>query len=220
MTQPLTQATAAAIKLDVAVDAETLMHLASLPLSKIRHADNWSPTRISPCPALMLCCGCSRYKPIGEFYILRDNRKPRKDIFGARRANTCSSCAIKAYISLDPRKKLFYSARQRANLKGYEFSITLDDVVIPEYCPVLGIKLEGSVGHGRKNLNQLEASPSLDRIDNTRGYVPGNVCVISLRANNLKKDATLAELRALTRYMEEFSATDSTATTTALEVLR
>ncbi len=95
-------------------------------------------------------------------------------------------------------------------MKGLEFDITIDDVVIPEYCPVLGIKLEATVGTGRRNLNELESSPSIDRIDNSRGYTKDNIMVISLRANNLKKDATLQEVKALVRYMEEFQAGSAT----------
>jgi hypothetical protein len=41
------------------------------------------------------------------------------------------------------------------------------------------------------------AGASLDRIDHQKGYVPGNVRVISLRANLLRKDITPEELRAL-----------------------
>jgi hypothetical protein len=46
-------------------------------------------------------------------------------------------------------------------------------------------------------------SPSLDRIDNTKGYVPGNVWVISWRANDLKRNATLEELKLLVAALEE-----------------
>jgi hypothetical protein len=34
------------------------------------------------------------------------------------------------------------------------------------------------------------------------GYVPGNIRVISMRANRIKTDATADELRAVLRYME------------------
>lgn len=37
-------------------------------------------------------------------------------------------------------------------------------------------------------------SPSLDRIDSSKGYVKGNVRVISARANMLKNNATVEEL--------------------------
>lgn len=68
------------------------------------------------------------------------------------------------------------------------FSITVADINVPERCPLLDTILK--VGSGV----QTPASPTLDRIENDKGYVPGNVWVISLRANRLKGDATPDEL--------------------------
>ena len=45
----------------------------------------------------------------------------------------------------------------------------------------------------------------MDRFDNAKGYTPENVRVISNRANLLKKDATVEEIRMLLRYMESGS---------------
>lgn len=90
------------------------------------------------------------------------------------------------------KSRMLESARHRAKKRGIEFSITTDDIVIPERCPLLGIPLLRHTGY------RSDSNPSLDRIDNSKGYVPGNVQVISLRANRLKSDATLAELIQLT----------------------
>jgi hypothetical protein len=105
-------------------------------------------------------------------------------------------------LKLDPRKKLLYAARKRAKQNGLDCTITVDDIVIPEFCPALGIKLEPRVGAGRSNREEIGSSPSLDRIDNSKGYVPGNVAVISLRANMIKTDATAAELKAVAAYID------------------
>ncbi len=91
-------------------------------------------------------------------------------------------------------------AKIRAKKKGIAFSLSPDDVSIPEFCPVLGIRLlptGGTVGLGR------EASPSLDRVDPDRGYVKGNVIVVSMRANRLRSDASVEELRALYSFYSE-----------------
>ena len=72
----------------------------------------------------------------------------------------------------------------------------MEDIVIPKKCPVLGIRLRQWRGYPRPS------SPSLDRIVPRKGYVPGNVCVISHRANMLKGDATWSELKKLARFME------------------
>ena len=69
-----------------------------------------------------------------------------------------------------------------------EHTITVVDVIIPDLCPMLGIPLAMSVGAPSNN------SPSLDRIDSSKGYIPGNVWVISHKANSMKRDATREEL--------------------------
>lgn len=83
--------------------------------------------------------------------------------------------------------------KQRAKVRGLEMTLTETDIPIPEFCPVLGVKLVLS--------GDRWALPSIDRLDNSRGYVPGNVRVISRKANALKSDATIAELEAVLAYM-------------------
>lgn len=88
--------------------------------------------------------------------------------------------------------RLLSGAKERAKQKGIEFNLDHSDIMIPEFCPVLGIRLERGSGNTR---------PELDRRDNSKGYVKGNVFVISGRANRLKADASVSELQALLRYM-------------------
>ena len=88
--------------------------------------------------------------------------------------------------------RLLENAKRRAKKKNLEFSIALDDFEIPKRCPLLGIPLQLG-GDGLFNMN----SPSLDRIDNSRGYVKGNVAVISLKANKIKSDLSIDKLRFL-----------------------
>ena len=67
---------------------------------------------------------------------------------------------------------------------------------IPEFCPVLGVKLES----GTKKYH--DASPSLDRMIPSKGYVPGNVVVMSFRANRIKGDASREELQTVIDWMD------------------
>lgn len=119
------------------------------------------------------------------------------DYASSYKESVCSACR---YAKLDPRAKLIYPARKRAKSKGMECTITVDDFVIPEYCPLLGIKIESAKGQG----NTLPCSPSLDRIDPTKGYIPGNVRVISYKANTMKNDATAAELFAFAENIVDY----------------
>ena len=92
----------------------------------------------------------------------------------------------------NPEWYMHYKARRRARDNNIEFNIEVSDVVMPKKCPVFSqyeLKKEISNISGPKPW-----SPSLDRIDNTKGYVKGNVQVISNKANTMKGNATPEEL--------------------------
>lgn len=90
-------------------------------------------------------------------------------------------------------------ARERAKNKNLPFDIDHEYVrsIVVSHCPVFGIPLEWSVQRGKGSV-QLANSPSLDRIDPTKGYVKGNVWIISSKANTFKSYATHEELKILT----------------------
>lgn len=94
----------------------------------------------------------------------------------------------------DPAKYLWRHAYDRARKKGVPFSITVDDVVVPEVCPVLGFPMVFGVRHS-------PFAPSLDRIRPELGYVPGNVQIISNRANMMKNEASPEELVRFARWV-------------------
>lgn len=87
--------------------------------------------------------------------------------------------------------------RHRAKKNGRRCSIVAADILVPEFCPVLGIKLVVSVTG-----KPLPNSPSVDRFYNDAGYTPDNIRVISHRANQLKRDATVEELERVLHYMK------------------
>lgn len=96
----------------------------------------------------------------------------------------------------DPAYRIWKGAKDRAALHGIPFSISRYDVSIPSVCPVTGIPLV--LTHRRAQGD----SPSLDRIDPLRGYVPGNVIVVCWRVNRIKSDASLDELRSILSFYE------------------
>ena len=96
-----------------------------------------------------------------------------------------------------PLNYLLSLARCRAKTKGIVFDLTVADLgVPPQKCPVLGFELK-YFGRSKKNAKD---TATLDRIENSRGYVVGNVIVVSARANELKRDATPDELRRLADF--------------------
>ena len=115
----------------------------------------------------------------------------------------CRKAAGYTHPKSKPDKKsetrLLNYARRNAKRRGEECSLELKDIVIPEYCPVLGIKLEpGSHSH-------QDCSPSVDRIDSTKGYTKDNVWIISARANRIKNNATLEEIGMLYEALKSLS---------------
>jgi hypothetical protein len=87
-----------------------------------------------------------------------------------------------------PEVLLLRSAKHRSKVNNLAINITPEDIVIPEYCPILKIKLECSRVNASKN------SPSLDKIIPELGYIKGNIQVISNLANTMKWDANFEEL--------------------------
>jgi hypothetical protein len=85
---------------------------------------------------------------------------------------------------------LYNSAKYRAKKHGLPFNITPDDITIPDECPALGIPLFRGSGKGR----MIPNSPTLDRIFPKKGYVKGNVIVVSAQANTIKNNASAMEL--------------------------
>jgi hypothetical protein len=95
-----------------------------------------------------------------------------------------------------PVEAMLTRARGRARRRGVPFDLQPEDVVIPARCPIFGEPLRRAAG------KPDDWSPELDRIEPARGYVRGNVIVISRRANRIKNDATIGELLRLAAFFD------------------
>lgn len=157
------------------------------------------------------CTRCDIYKSLDEFHKQNDGQYGRQSrckdcrnhvarVDYSPRYKDKATKAKRAYHLKDPRRRMVDKAKERAKLKGVPFDLKYTDFEIPEYCPLLGIKLEWNTGNpGKKGPGP--GSPSLDRIVPSKGYVKGNVWVISTRANTIKNDATPEELLLIAKSL-------------------
>ena len=90
-------------------------------------------------------------------------------------------------------QELHHNAKKRAKRKDIVFTILKEEIHIPSHCPLLGIPL-------MKNPNgryQWDNSATIDKIDNNKGYVVGNVWVVSSLANLIMSSATAEQIIAV-----------------------
>lgn len=133
------------------------------------------------------CTKCGEIKQIECFH-------KHKGCYGGYNS-VCKTCRLpqskKNYQGFSDVYRLWYSAKSRAKRKNRSFSIEESDIRIPEVCPILGTKF----------IKNTEYAASIDRIDSTKGYIKGNIQVISRRANMIKSNATIEEIQKVLDYM-------------------
>ncbi|RTL05380.1 hypothetical protein EKK58_08260 [Candidatus Dependentiae bacterium] len=88
--------------------------------------------------------------------------------------------------------------KARAKRLGVAFDLELEDIKAPEICPILGIKLRVNIG-GAPGPD----SPSVDRLDPTKGYTKDNIQVISNKANTMKHNASSEELLKFAKWVNK-----------------
>lgn len=105
-----------------------------------------------------------------------------------------------------PELQLLALAHRRASKAGVPCTITHADIraVWPAdaLCPALGLPLVWGL-HGKGSVPE---GASLDRIRPSEGYVPGNIAILSRRANAIKLDATASEILAVGQWLAEQEA--------------
>lgn len=109
--------------------------------------------------------------------------------------------ALREWNNKHPEAGLLALIKRRAIKANIAFDLTVKDVgKIPAVCPVFGIPLTRGNKYSHSN------SPTLDRVDPTKGYTKGNVAWISNLANGMKSNATAAQHRRIADWMDEFAA--------------
>jgi len=139
-------------------------------------------------------------KQAAEYAADSSIKRARVDAYRCRYRERISQANYYARIKNTP-AWLLKGAARRARERGIPIDITADDIHVPTHCPVLGIPIVV----GARGLGTRDNAPSLDRIDPSKGYVRGNVAVISFRANRIKNDSTLEEIEAVAAYARKHS---------------
>ena len=164
-----------------------------------------------------VCTDCKEHKPLSNFTKKRDTKdglchwcKPckekRRDLackfkcwFLAKKARTLRGVKNNTYSK--PKFKEF--TIEPTDIPGVKIKVTKTypsgrkvwvATEYPKECPIFKTKLDW--GKNGCNIN----SPSLDRIDSTKGYVKGNVIIVSMLANCMKANATPEQLKQFSRY--------------------
>lgn len=150
-----------------------------------------------------------KYSHRPQWYILETGRQP---------ASTGTDCLGKAVSAMRLRQceakrnkisgiekweseisKIHRKAKDRAKVRGLDFSLSKDDLrqLIREQkfcCPVSGLPFSlGKSDAGRRQ----PFAPSLDRIDNRLGYVPGNIRLVCVIVNLARADFSDDEFRVM-----------------------
>lgn len=168
-------------------------------------------------PDTLFCPVCKKELPYYEFKIARKSKTGR--MWCCKKCESSNTTvsknnfrkahdevfrnSISAQSRTSRQKHIIHNmwkaAKSRADKKGIEFNIEESDIIIPNICPLLEVPFK----FGDKN--NYDYSPSLDRIDNTKGYIKGNIQVISKKANTMKSSATLQELNTFCKNILRYS---------------
>lgn len=142
-------------------------------------------------------CGCLREE-------LRKTYAAKRDFTGLKNLRAQASTAkAGAHVPSDSvwykrAAGIYYSARRRGIRMGFNSPASLAlyvESIAPTHCPVFKKRFE----EGGKGFHPW--SPSIDKCDPSKGYVRGNIQVISVFANAMKRNATPRELRQFAEWV-------------------
>ena len=97
---------------------------------------------------------------------------------------------------------LWKRTKDRADRKGLEFTLTKEDIIIPSICPILEIPIFVGTKEDYRN------SPTIDRLDNSKGYTKKNCRIISMLANTMKNSASELEIDKFCKNIKTYLNTD------------
>jgi hypothetical protein len=167
-----------------------------------------------------LCrCSCGKEKIVLGDHLTRKDAKGVRSCGCLQQENRTKHGAFSSNsdIKYHVRYSLLAGLKDRSRRRGYESDLEISDIPeIPESCPVLGTRLSlhrNNHGKGKgRGRNRQDASPSIDRFNSNLPYLKkykDNLCIISWRANKLKSDASLVEMKKVVEYLENWGTQQS-----------
>jgi hypothetical protein len=134
----------------------------------------------------MICKTCEIDRE-DKFFSVKDACKSGYDY------SRCKPCKKSAYDwqSVSYEKRMYNRTKSRAKRRGREFTIDLSDIVLPTHCPVFGKPFI---------YGDPDWTYSIDRKDNRLGYTKENIIIVSNKANRMKNDSELEELKQVYDY--------------------
>jgi hypothetical protein len=142
------------------------------------------------------------YREYCRNYYATNAEKMREASRAYRRANpTLVREKERNYYIENPEILLLKCAKQRARKDGLPFTITAEDIrqlmPVDGCCPITRVPFKRGIGKVGPQ------SMTLDKIEPAKGYVPGNIAVISHLANTIKQNCTDPQIfLRLAAYLE------------------
>jgi len=124
----------------------------------------------------------------------REANKEKIKKYNSERNTNSSTKEYRKNATIKYREKnyenfLLLQIKSSAKKRNLEFNLTIEDIIIPKFCKYTNIELTKTIGGGL-----LNSAPSIDRIDTNKGYIKGNIQIISHLANKMKSNCTINEL--------------------------
>jgi hypothetical protein len=155
---------------------------------------------------MKICSFCKKKLSIEKFRAV--SRKNWRGQYP--QCKICESSLMKVKYKKNPIPQMLSNAKIRAKQKGVDFNLTTQYLkkIFPKdnKCPITGLNFEfGYINKEKINKNN---SPSLDRIIPSKGYVIGNVMVISDLMNRMKQDSTFEDIEKLYNFYKKIIKND------------
>jgi hypothetical protein len=155
---------------------------------------------------MKICTCCKKKLPKEKFRQI--NRSNWQGLYP--QCKSCENTLMKAKYFNNPIPQMLSNAKIRAKQKGVNFNLTTKYLkkIFPKdnKCPITGLNFQ--FGYKNKEKINKNNSPSLDRIIPSKGYVEGNVIVISDLMNRMKQDSTYEDIEKLYNFYKKLKTND------------